>query len=116
METNIMKSSKLDTSGVFDSATAKEMEFSLPNHSVNVGKNGISFLSAKAVPLWSELTLDLQSASQNEKIHCRGYVVACNGNKHAGYVVSITFTDVSPDAQERLSHLAQTLPPLQPSL
>ncbi len=114
-----MKSSKLDTSGVFDSATAtaKEMEFSLPNHSVNIGKNGISFLSAKAVPLWSELTLELQSASQNEKIHCRGYVVACNGNKHAGYVVSITFTDVSPDAQERLSHLAQaSLPPLQPSL
>ena len=113
-----MKSSKLDTSGVFDSTTAKEMEFSLPNHLVQIEKNGngISFLSAKAVPLWSELTLDLQSASQNEKIHRRGIVVDCSGNKHEGYVVSITFTDVSPDAQERLSHLAQALPSLQPSL
>lgn len=116
METNIMKSSKLDTSGIFDSAKAKEMEFSLPNHSVKIGKNGISFLSAKAVPLWSELNLDLQSASQNEKIHCRGTVVECSGNKHKGYAVSIAFTGVSPTAQERLSHLAQTLPSLQPSL
>lgn len=118
METNSMKSSKLDTSGVFDSAkaTAKEMEFSLPNHSVQIRENGISFLSAKEVPLWSELTLDLQSTSQNEKIHCRGTVVHCSGNKHKGYVVSITFTGVSPDAQERLSHWAQALPSLQPSL
>lgn len=113
-----MKSCKLDTSGIFDSAkaTEKEMEFSLPTHSVQIGKSGISFLSAKAVPLWSELTLDLQSASQNEKIHCRGTVVDCSGNKHTGYVVSITFTGVSPVAQERLSHLTQTLPSLQPSL
>lgn len=115
METYIMKSSKLDTSGVFDSATAKEMEFSLPIHSVQVRKNGISFLSAKAVPLWSELTLDLQSAPQNEKIHCRGTVVDCSGNKHAGYVVSITFMGVSPEVREQLSHLEQALP-LQPSL
>lgn len=113
-----MKSCKLDTSGIFDSAktTEKEMEFSLPTHSVQIGKSGISFLSAKAVPLWSELTLDLQSASQNEKIHCRGTVVDCRGNKHTGYVVSITFTGVLPVAQERLSRLTQTLPSLQPRL
>lgn len=114
MEANIMKSSKLDTSGIFD--LAKEMEFSLPIHSVQIRKNGISFLSTKSVPVWSELTLDLQSVSQNEEIHCRGTVVDCSGNKHSGYVVSITFTEVSPEAQERLSHLAQALPPLQPSL
>ncbi len=105
-----MKSCKLDTSGVFDAATAaaKEMELSLPPHSVHLRENGISFLSSKAVPRWSELILDIQSPSQNRKIHCRGTVVDCSGNKHKGYVVTITFPSLAPEAQERLSEMVQT--------
>ncbi|MCS1410795.1 MAG: hypothetical protein M2R45_03990 [Verrucomicrobia subdivision 3 bacterium] len=109
-----MKSSKLDTSGVFDPVTVtnKEMELSLPAHSVHLQNNGIEFLSLSEVPLWTELAIHLQSPTQAGKIQCNGIVVGCIGNKHAGYVVSIIFTGVLPDVQERISDLVQAQPSL----
>ena len=109
-----MKTSKLDSSGVFDPVTVKtnEMEFSLPTHSVHIRKNGVEFLSEREVPMWTELTIDLQSPNQTGQINCTGIVVGCTGNKHAGYVVSIVFTGITPEAQERLTDLVQAQPTL----
>ena len=109
-----MKTTKLDTSGVFEpvKVTASELELSLPAHSVHLRNNGIEFLSEKDVPMWTELTIDLQSPNQSGRINCNGIVVACSGNKHNGYVVSIIFMGISPEAQERLTSLVQTQPTL----
>lgn len=109
-----MKTTKLDTSGVFEpvKVTANELELSLPAHSVHLRNNGIEFLSTKEVPMWTELTIDLQSPNQDGRINCTGIVVGSTGNKHNGYVVSIIFMGITPEAQERLSSLVQTQPTL----
>lgn len=53
------------------------------------------------------MTLTLQSPRDNGKVHCTGVVIACTGNKHAGYHVSLVFTGMSKQAQARLSTMAQ---------
>jgi hypothetical protein len=45
--------------------------------------------------------VDLTSA-EGEKIHTTGVVVECNGNRHAGYHVSLFFMNLSKKAQDRL--------------
>ncbi len=109
-----MKTTKLDTSGVFEpvKVTANELELSLPAHSVHLRNNGIEFLSTKEVPMWTELTIELQSPNQDGRINCTGIVVGSTGNKHNGFVVSIIFMGITPEAQERLTSLVQ----IQPSL
>lgn len=110
-----MKTTKLDRSGVFDEPVKlanSEMELSLPAHTVHLRNNGIEFLSENEVPLWTELTIELQSPTQSCNIKCTGIVVGASGNKHNGYVISIIFMGITPDAQERLSQLVQTQPTL----
>ena len=53
------------------------------------------------------MTVALQSPQDGTKIHCAGVVIACSGNKHTGYNVSM----VSPSlhdapAQQRLNAMA----------
>ena len=51
------------------------------------------------------MTVELQSAD-NGNIHCAGVVIACTGNKHTGYHVSMIFTSLSKQAQARLTMMA----------
>jgi len=109
-----MKATKLDTSGVFDpvKVRAHELELALPAHTVHLTKNGVEFLSDQEVAMWTELTIDLQSPNQDNRIHCNGIVVGCSGNKHNGYLVSIIFMGIAPEAQQRLTELVQAQPRL----
>jgi len=52
------------------------------------------------------MTLSLQSPGENAKINCSGVVISCTGNKHAGYHVSMVFTNISKQAQARLNTMA----------
>ncbi len=52
------------------------------------------------------MTLTLQSPRDNGKVHCNGVVIACTGNKHTGYHVSMVFTAMSKQAEARLSAMA----------
>ncbi len=52
------------------------------------------------------MVMTLQSPREDGKIHCTGVVIACTGNKHAGYHVSMVFTGLSKQAEARLSALA----------
>ncbi len=52
------------------------------------------------------MTLSLQSAPGQGTIRCCGVVIACTGNKHMGYHVSMVFTSLSKQAQARLSMMA----------
>jgi hypothetical protein len=86
---------------------ARQARLTLSPGSVIIHKNGIEFRSATAFSTWTEMTLTLQSPGDNGKINCTGVVIACTGNKHAGYHVSMVFTGLTKQAQARLSTMAQ---------
>ncbi len=67
-----------------------------------IRKSGIEFQSATEVASWTEMTVELQLPG-TRSFSCTGVVVACTGNRHLGYNVSLVFTGVSKQAQERLN-------------
>ncbi len=67
-----------------------------------IRKSGIEFRSDKEVAMWTEMTVELQLPG-TKSFSCCGVVVACSGNRHAGYHVSLVFTSVTKQAQERLN-------------
>jgi hypothetical protein len=85
---------------------ARQTRLELSADTVSVHKSGIEFRSPTPFHEWTEMTVSLQSPSDGAKIHCAGVVIACSGNKHAGYNVSMVFTDMTRQAQERLNTMA----------
>jgi hypothetical protein len=86
---------------------ARQTRLSLSPNSVVIHKNGIEFRSAAPFAAWTEMTMTLQSAGLGGRFHCNGVVIACTGNKHTGYHVSMVFTGLSKHAQACLSTMAQ---------
>src|SRR5262245_40350426 len=84
---------------------ARQARLSLSHEAVFIQKNGIEFRSPTAFNTWTEMTVELQTPD-NGRVNCTGVVVACTGNKHAGYHVSMLFTDMSRQAQTRLSQMS----------
>ena len=70
--------------------------------SFRIRKSGIEFKSDKEVPMWTEMTVELQLPG-TKSFSCSGVVVACGGNRHAGYNISLVFTSLTRQAQERLN-------------
>jgi hypothetical protein len=105
-----MSASKLDTSGAFKPVTveSRQIQLSLPSHAVRIHKNGIEFRSREPIPVWNEMTVALQSPGDRKKVNFNGVVVACNGNRHSGYLISLVITSLSRQSQERLQVLAQS--------
>jgi hypothetical protein len=102
-----MSTSKLDTSGIFQPlhVHGPQTRLALAPSAVKIRPNGIEFRSDKPIAAWTEMTVDLFS-TEGEKVHCTGVIVACNGNRHTGYGISMLFMDLSKAAQERLDLLA----------
>ena len=101
-----MSTSKLDTSGVFDpQSQTSEVRLTLSSQAIKFRSNGIEFLSSKSMPVWSEMTIDIQSPDA-KKVRGSGVVVACEGSRQSGYVVSFIFMNLSKSAQERLGALS----------
>ncbi len=100
-----MSTSKLDTSGVFDPQNQSEVRLTLSTQAIKFRSNGIEFLSSKSIPVWSEMTIDIQSPDA-KKVRGSGVVVACEGSRQSGYVVSFIFMNLSKQAQERLGALS----------
>jgi hypothetical protein len=86
---------------------ARQTRLVLSPGSVIIHKNGIEFRSATAFAPWTEMTLTLQSPADNGRVNCNGVVIACTGNKHSGYHVSMVFTSLTKQARARLSTMAQ---------
>lgn len=105
-----MSMSKLDRSGVFGSSKLQleKTEVALAADAIQFSPNGIEFRCTQAFPAWAEMTVDLQSPIDGKPIHFTGVVVACHGNRHLGYVISMVFLNVSRQARERLSELSAT--------
>ena len=82
---------------------ARQTQLALAPATVVIRKNGIEFLSPTSFPLWTEMTLALESPLDVAKVNCTGVVIACSGNRHSGYHISMVFTSLSRQAQARLS-------------
>ncbi len=105
-----MSARKVEIPNSFNHVTveARQTRLSLSPASVIIHKNGIEFRSDTPFSPWAEMTLALQSPGDDRKLHCNGVVIACTGNKHAGYHVSMVFTGLSKHAEARLSAMASS--------
>ena len=54
------------------------------------------------------MTVTLQSPLNGNRLSCHGVVVACAGNKHSGYHVSMLFTSMTPQAEKQLGMMARS--------
>ena len=103
-----MSARKVESVSIFPSVSvqARETRLSLPPEQVRIHRNGVEFRSETAITPWTEMTVTLQSTRDSGRVHCTGVVVACNGNRHDGYAVSMVFTSLSKQSQARLESLA----------
>ena len=90
------------------SVSGRNVKLELSTEAVSVHKSGIEFRSPTPFTEWSEMTVALQSPQDGSKVSCNGVVVACAGNKHSGYHISMIFTGMTRSAQERLNVLARS--------
>ncbi|MGA2029615.1 MAG: PilZ domain-containing protein [Verrucomicrobiota bacterium] len=84
----------------------RQASLELSADTVVIHKNGIEFRSPTPFSPWTEMTVALHSPRDNGKLQCAGVVIACSGNKHTGYQVSMVFTSLSKQAQARLNVIA----------
>jgi hypothetical protein len=105
-----MSARKLGHTDVFQPVKVQSQttRLRLPASAVRIHRNGIEFRSQMSIAPWTEMTLDLRTPLDSRKFHSTGVVVACNGNRHTGYQVSVLFTSLSRQAQARLSSLADS--------
>jgi hypothetical protein len=88
----------------------RKARLELSVESVSVHKNGIEFRSPTPFKEWTEMTMAISSPRASGKLQCSGVVIACSGNKHTGYRVSMIFTSLSKQAQTRLDSMAYSQP------
>jgi len=106
-----MSAKKFVSGGSFDkqvTVVARQAKLELSADTVSIHKSGIEFRSPQPFTEWSEMTVSLQSPIDGSKFSGNGVIVACTGNKHAGYHVSMLFTDMTSQAQARLSAMARS--------
>jgi len=109
-----MSARKLDTRNALTqqgvTVEARQTRLSLGPESVLFRKNGIEFRSPVPFAPWMEMTVTLQSPRDHGRVNCMGVVVACTGNRHGGYHVSMLFTSLSKQSQARLNAMAYSSP------
>ena len=93
-----MSARKIDTN-TLDFSSVPTKCLTLSAESVRIRKNGIEFHNEHPLSPWTEMTITLQSPADNGRVNCNGVVIACTGNKHAGYHVSLVFTSLTKQAQ-----------------
>ncbi len=105
-----MSARKVDSASFNQHVTveARQARLVLSPGSIIIHKNGIEFRATTAFSPWTEMTLSLQSPRDGGKINCTGVVISCTGNKHAGYHVSMVFTNLTRQAQARLNSMASS--------
>jgi len=74
----------------------------LPTDAVQVRKNGIEFRNRDPIEPWTEMTVTLEGPTPARKVNFTGVVVACSGDGHQGFVITMLFTHVTPLSQARL--------------
>ena len=85
---------------------ARQASLELSADTVVIHKSGIEFRSPTPFNPWTEMTVALQPPGGGGRLNCHGVVIACSGNKHAGYHVSMVFTSLTKQVQTRLNSMA----------
>ena len=85
---------------------SQTVRLDLPTTALVFRRNGMEFRTNDPIPAWTEMTVSLQTPDEARRFNCTGVVVACHGSRHAGYLVSMVFTNLSRQAQLRLHNLA----------
>lgn len=86
---------------------ARQERLILSHEAVVIHKSGIEFRSPTPLTAWTEMTVEL-ATRENGRVNCTGVVIACAGNKHTGYHVSMVFTNMSRQAQTRLTRMSDS--------
>jgi hypothetical protein len=89
------------------SVTSRDAKLELSAETVSVHKNGIEFRSPKSFNEWSEMTVALL-AKDGRRISCHGVIVACAGNRHTGYHISMVFTGLNSETEKQLGTMARS--------
>jgi hypothetical protein len=102
-----MSARKVGNADLFQPVTvqARATSLSLSAGDIRIRKNGIEFRTTTTIPVWTEMTMELETPFKPKKLNCTGVVVACTGNRHAGFVVSMVFTHLSRQTQARLNSM-----------
>jgi hypothetical protein len=87
---------------------ARQAKLELSADTVSIHKSGIEFRSPTPFTEWAEMTVSLQSPVSGHKVACTGVIVACTGNKHLGYHVSMIFTSLTAQAEKQLGAMARS--------
>ena len=105
-----MSAKKFESEDSFQKVTVegRQSRLELSDDEVVIHKSGIEFQSQTPFNPWTEMTVALQSPRDGGRFQCSGVVIACSGNKHTGYRVSLVFTGMSRQAQSRLSLMARS--------
>ena len=106
-----MSAKKIAGGNVFEqpvTVESRQASLELSADAVVICKSGIEFRSPTPFNPWTEMTVALQSPQGGGGLHCHGVVIACAGNRHAGYHVSMVFTGLSKQAQTRLNSMAHS--------
>ena len=71
-----------------------------------VRNNGIQFHYHTELPQFTEMSVDLHDPADNGEIKATGIVVACSGDRHKGFEVSMLLLNLSEAHRARLGVLA----------
>ncbi|MBI1841109.1 MAG: hypothetical protein HYR88_09690 [Verrucomicrobia bacterium] len=106
-----MSASKVNATPLFGPFLVQSsgQKLTIPSESVRLHKNGIEFRCSDAFATWTEMTVELEAPWEDQRIQAQGVIVACQGSRHAGFVVSMLFTHLSPQSAARLHSLATGL-------
>lgn len=96
-----MSARKMDTTPL-GMTPAPTQCLNLETDDVTVHKNGIEFRNSDPIQTWIEMTVTLEGPNPTRKVNFTGVIVACKGDRHAGYLISMLFTHVSRLSQARL--------------
>lgn len=106
-----MSARKINSSAAFAGQPEQpaSLRLDLSVGEVQIRKNGIEFRTGKPMATWTEMTVTLETPGDGRQANFTGVVVACNGNRHQGYMVAMVFTEMTRQAQAQLSSLALSL-------
>jgi len=105
-----MSAKKFVSGNLFEkpvTVVARQTSLELSADTVSIHKSGIEFRSPTTFKEWSEMTVTLQSPLDGTRLSANGVIVACSGNRHLGFHVSMLFTDLTPQEQARLHAMAR---------
>lgn len=105
-----MSARKLTNSSVFQPPTihVEQARCTQEGELVRIHAHGIEFHVPAPMTVWREMSVDLQPPNGGRKVRCTGVVVACQGDRHSGYLVSLLFLNLSKHSQEQLRLLADS--------